>query len=156
MVKERDGTFFVAGMNHTGKTYRQIISLDKFLTKGKRYMFEMWYDSPEGLRGETRFLSWYDKIVIDIPNDRGYAFRVGNLLPSYFGGEITSDVTIKNFDVEKVFYTLDDTDPSISSTAILYDGEPIKMDKSCYLRAVAFDGQQKVSAFRYRFNKIED
>lgn len=154
MAKEKDGTFFVGGINNTGKTFRHDVCLEKFMPKNSTYHVEIWYDTPQGLKGEERVISAWDVISIDMPDCRGYAMRFSRINLNYYGGEVTEGVKIYARDAKAVYYTLDDTDPMTSTTRKKYDGN-IEIKKSCYLTACSVDGDgNKLTGVRYRYNVL--
>jgi len=155
MAKEKDGTWFVAGINNTGKEYAHTVRLKDFVSDNTTWHVEIFYDSPEGLRREERVVSYYDEFTFNIPDKRGYVLRASRLHLNYYGGEIDGAVEILSRDGEVVYYTTDDTDPFTSSTRKEYTRK-IQLEKSCYLRACLLKDGAVISRFRYRFNKIDE
>lgn len=155
MAKEKDGTYFVGGMNAEGKTAHHTVKLADFLGEGI-YRMELWYDSPEGLRCEYRRVQAFENLELDVPAYRGFVAVFKKLFFSYHGGEITEPVSISTaFGVDAVYYTTDGTDPATSESRMLYR-KPLALDASCTLWAVAYKDDKIVQSIKHRFNKIED
>lgn len=153
MCKEKDGAYFFASMNNRKDDYKQVLDLKKYMAKGV-YCMELWFDSPEGLRTERRLLQEKDSVEVVVPPYRGFAARFSKLMPSYFGGEVTSPLELNRYNGEDIYYTTDDSDPKSSKSRKLYD-MPVKIGKSCYIRACAIKDGAVSSEIRCRYNVMK-
>jgi alpha-glucosidase len=154
MAKEKDGNWFVAGINHNQANYSHTVRLKDFVPDGTTWHVEIYYDTESGLRREERVVSYYDEFTFNLPADRGYVIRVDRLHLNRFGGEIDGAVEILSRDGDAVYYTIDDTDPISSKSRKLYQ-KKITLENSCYLRACVLKEGVPLAKIRYRFNKIE-
>ena len=154
MAKEKDGNWWIAGINNTDKPIKQTIKFGDYFGKGD-FQYELWTDTDRGLYRTFDQLQDKHSITIEIPPYRGYAGRVSRLALNYYGGEITDKVILKEWSGGEIYYTLDDSDPENSNTRIRQT-KPIKLERSCYLRACLIKDGQVLAKLRYRFNKIEN
>ncbi len=152
MAKEKDGNWWIAGINNTDKPIKQTIRLGDYFGQGD-FQYELWTDTDRGLYRTFDQLQDKHSITIEIPPYRGYAGRVSRLALNYYGGEITGDVILKEWSGGEIYYTLDETDPESSNTRIRQT-KPIKLEKSCYLRACLIKDGKTLAKVKYRFNKI--
>lgn len=152
-AKEKDGVWFVGGIASSAKSSASV-DLTEFLPEGSgSYVAEIWYDGNNGMETKTVTVNADGKIDIGkISAGRGFAIRLSKLSLSRYGGAVGT-VAVTAPEGATVKYTIDGSDPMISSTAVVCAGS-IDVTASCRLRVAITDGDGKGSALSYRYNAI--
>ncbi|MBQ7642879.1 MAG: glycoside hydrolase family 97 catalytic domain-containing protein, partial [Clostridia bacterium] len=110
VVKEKDGNFWIAGINATDEPVIQTINLGECFGKGD-FQYELWCDTSSGLKRTFDLLQDKHSVTVTVSPNGGYAGRFSRLKLNYYGGEITKDVLLTEWSGGEIFYTLDESDP---------------------------------------------